>query len=82
MNLDYIVFHLAGAKSELETTLREIEANPEYDYGEFRVAMEHVYHHINSAWNARDASPERAKACTQADFRAWRQFPRDIELTD
>jgi len=42
--------------------------------------MEHLYHHINSAWNGREASDTAVKACTQEDFERWRQFPTDIEL--
>jgi hypothetical protein len=43
--------------------------------------MEHLYHHVNTAWNARDSSAERADACSQEDFDCWRQFPQDIEFT-
>jgi hypothetical protein len=42
--------------------------------------MQHLYHHLNTAWNARDASPERVAAASGADFFRWRQFPWEIEL--
>ena len=82
MNRDYILFHLREAREELDGTIRELEAQPDYDVGEFLVAIGHLYHHINTAWNARDASAERAAACTQEDFARWRQFPDDLDLSE
>ena len=81
MNKEYVLFHLEAAKGELEKTLKEIKTDSEYDYGNFVVAMQHLYHHINTAWNARDASTERAEACSEDDFQRWRQFPSDIDMS-
>ena len=58
----------------------EIEATPDYGYGEFSVAVTHVYHHLNTAWNSKTESQARVAACEEADFFLWRQFPKDIEL--
>jgi hypothetical protein len=80
MNREHTLFHLREAAEELERTIRQIDVEPEYDYGEFLVAMQHLYHHLNTAWNARDASPERVAVASGADFFRWRQFPREIEL--
>jgi hypothetical protein len=81
MNKDHILFHLREAHEELTHTIQEIEQDPEYDIGEYIVAMMHLYNHINTAWNGRDASPERAQACTEEDFVRWRQFPSDIDMS-
>jgi hypothetical protein len=80
MNNDYILFNLNEALEELSRTIREIENKPDYDYGEFVVAMKRVYHHLNVAWNARNASTERAEVCSKEDFDRWRQFPTDLEM--
>jgi hypothetical protein len=40
-------------------------------------AMTHLCEHVNTACNARDASQERAEACSEEDFAAWNQFPAD-----
>ena len=80
MNRDYVLFHLREAQRELRDTIEEIEADPSYEYGDYVVAITHLYHHINTAWNARDSSESRAKACSQADFSEWRQFPSDLDL--
>ena len=81
MNRSYVLWNLKEAREAIGQLIADIEADADYDFGEFRVDMEHLYHHINTAWNARDASTERADACSQADFDRWRQFPQDIELT-
>jgi hypothetical protein len=80
MNREHTLFHLREAAEELQRTIQEMDANPAYDYGEFLVAVQHLYHHLNTAWNARDESPERVATCSDADFLRWRQFPQDIEL--
>jgi hypothetical protein len=82
MNRDYILFHLREGLEELERTVRELEQDQEYEQSEFMVAMEHLYHHLNTAWNARGSSPEAAHECSEADFHRWRQFPSDMSLDD
>ncbi|MDB6119226.1 MAG: hypothetical protein JWO08_3007 [Verrucomicrobiaceae bacterium] len=80
MNRDAVLFHLTEAKEELDRTIAEVAGNPEYDYGEFVVAMGHLYQHLNTAWNGRDVSEERFSQCTQEDFDAWRKLPSNEEL--
>lgn len=45
--------------------------------GWFEVTMEHVYHHVNYAWNCRHAAAERAIRCSDRDFNRWEKFPKD-----
>jgi len=80
MNKPYVLRNLKEARNALDQVITDMQAKGDYDYGELRVDMEHLYHHVNTAWNARDVSPERADACSQEDFDRWRQFPQDIEL--
>jgi len=49
MNHEAILFHLREAKEELDGLIAEIAKEPSYDIGEFRVAMGHLYHHLNTA---------------------------------
>jgi hypothetical protein len=81
MNKPYVLWNLKEAREAIDQLIADMQADGDYDYGEFRVDVEHLYHHINTAWNARDASPESADACSQEDFDGWRQFPQDIEFT-
>ena len=59
MMRDHVLSHLREAAEELAKTIKEIEADPEYDDGIFGLALNHAYHHLNTAWNARHASPSR-----------------------
>lgn len=81
MNKDYIIFHLSEASEELQRTLREIQSDPEYAAEEFRVAMEHLYNHINTAWNARNSSVLSTSELSGEEFEKWRQFPKDIDMS-
>jgi hypothetical protein len=80
MNRNAILFHLGEAKEELDRTIAEIVDDADYDFGDFKVVMSHLYHHINTAWNGRDASAERHRECSQEDFDTWRKFPDESEL--
>jgi hypothetical protein len=80
MNRDAVLFHLREAKEELDRTITELASDRSYAYGTFQVAMSHLYHHLNTAWNGRDASAERHTACAQSDFDTWRKFPSDADL--
>ena len=43
VNRDWVLFHLGEAHAELSKTIQEIRGDPDYDYGEFLVAMQHAY---------------------------------------
>ena len=80
MNNNAVLFHLREAKEELDRTIAEVEAAPDYDIGEFRVAMSHLYHHLNTAWNGRNATAEAHRECAKPDFDSWRKFPENADL--
>ena len=80
MNKENILFNLREAKEELDRTIDKLGNKTDYDYEEYLVAMTHLYHHINTAWNARDVDEKRAKACSEEDFQKWRRFPNPNEL--
>jgi hypothetical protein len=42
MNRDWVLFNLREAEEEIRRTIAEIEAVPDYGYGEFVVAMSHA----------------------------------------
>ena len=80
MNRDIVLAHLKEAQEELSRTIAEFETDPRYDIGEFAVAMGHVYHHVNVAWNGRDASDEQHRECSRRSFDTWRGFPSESDL--
>ena len=80
MNRDWVLFHLGEASEELSKTIHAMKEAPDYDYGAFLVAMQHLYHHLNTAWNSRDASPDQVRTESDEDFGRWSQFPDDLPM--
>jgi hypothetical protein len=80
MNHEWVLHHLTEASEELTKTISQIRQQPEYGPGELFVAMSHLYHHINTAWNAREASEDQVRRVSDADFKRWSAFPDDIAL--
>ncbi len=80
MNKDYVLYNLEHAQEALGELIADVKSNRPYDYGEYVVDMGHVYHHLNTAWNARDATKEAADVCSEEDFYRWRQFPPEDEI--
>jgi hypothetical protein len=81
MNRDHVLFQLREAREALDQCIRDIEQDLDYDCGEFVVDMTHLYHHLNTAWNGRDASAEQVAACSEGDFQLWRRFPDTIDMS-
>jgi hypothetical protein len=80
VNRDWILFHLHEALEELQRTVRDIEEDPEYGEPELAVALTHLYHHVNTAWNSRAASDEENADASEQEFYRRRRFPDDIHL--
>ena len=81
MNPEHILMHLKEAKEELDRTIAEIEKDKEYDVGAFFVAISNIYNHLNTAWNARDATEKEAVECSEENFKKWRKFPTDLDFS-
>lgn len=80
MNKEWLLSHFREAHEELTQIIRRVESDPNFGDIELEIALTHMYHHVNTAWNSRDVDPARAWACAQEDFDAWRVFPADISL--
>lgn len=76
----YIIWNLEEAQEELSRTISELSNDADYDEAEFSIAMAHVYDHLNTAWNARNATPEDTENLTDETFSRWRAFPKDIDM--
>ena len=81
MNKPWVLFHLREALEEIEATIKDIEEEPEYDGPEFSVAIAHLYHHVNTAWNSRHSTAEDALESSVMNFERWRQFPTDVDMS-
>jgi len=70
LNREWVLAHLKEAKEELDRTIDKIENDEEYDEEVFKIAIGHIYTHLNVAWNER-------KAEIVGNDNAW-LFPEDI----
>ena len=80
MNRKVVLFHLREAAEQLNKTILALTNEADYDMGEFRAEMSHLYHHLNTGWNGRDQTDEQFKECTDADFYEFRKFPTNEDL--
>lgn len=82
MNKEFILFNLKEASESLDKIITQIENNPEYseDDSMYWVEIEHLYWHINTAWNARNSTSKESEECTQENFDKWNEFPADIKM--
>lgn len=81
LNEAYISFHLREAAESIRERIEAIESDPEYEIGSYTADMMHLYHHVNTAWNARFSSEEESEACSEENFERWRQYPSDLQMT-
>jgi hypothetical protein len=82
MNRDWVLHHLGEARDVIASTIAEMQASPDYDYGEFWLEMQHLYHHLNTAWNSRNATPDQVESATDGDFNRWSRFPVDLPMME
>ena len=80
MNKQHIRFHLQEASDAILALLSELDSDPEYEYGNYVVDVSHLYHHINTAWNGRDATEDEVVECSAENFQKWRTLPGSGEL--
>ena len=79
MDKDYLLFNLAEAKEAIEKLIENINKDSEYDVAEYRVEMQHIYWHMNSAWNGKDFDVKRDQL-TDELYEKFIQYPKDLEL--
>lgn len=77
MNVKYIAYNLQEAQEEIEIMLKKIQSGKEYAHEDFYKSMQHLIHHVNIAWNARNATEEEVE---ESDLDKWSHFPKDFKL--
>ena len=81
MNFKIISSNVEEALEELKNISKEVHAE-KMDEVEFQIALQHVYHHLNVAWNARYASSESYRNMSDQNFKEWGSFPKDISFEE
>jgi hypothetical protein len=79
MKNEYILLNLKESKESLDELIKNIIENEDYDFGEYLVEMQHIYWHINRAWNGREFDIEKNKLTKIID-NEFIQFPKDLAL--
>jgi hypothetical protein len=79
LNWKIIKSNISEARQELERIESLIESGELPHEVELQIMLQHAYHHINFAWNAKNISNKRYVNLTKADFNSFGKFPKDIE---
>jgi hypothetical protein len=79
---DNIAYNLEDALDELQKLDKRMLSGDMPDEVEFQISMEHIYHHLNFAWNTRFFSIENHANMTKEQFIQWGKCPEDLKLYD
>ncbi len=80
LNWDVVTSNLSEALEELQRLADVATDQQARNEVELQFRIEHVYHHLNVAWNARHATHQNYNQLTQDDFNLWGRFPTDVDL--
>ena len=72
---------MSGDTSYIDWLKRQEERNP-LDEMTLFIRFEHVYHHLNWAWNCRRTPEERVWRCADNDASRWGRFPDTAAFAD
>lgn len=79
MNREIITSNIREAREQLEEIERQFSSSDTPGEAEFFVMLQHAYHHLNVAWNARAVATERYASMSDEDFNAWGKFPPTLD---
>jgi hypothetical protein len=80
LNRSWVLFHLTEAVDALHQTIGDLSKDPDYSGVELAVDMQHIYHHLNTAWNSRDSNGSDVEPGSDELFNRWSQFPSDLDM--
>ena len=70
-----LVSRLDDARQHLEKLVDDMAANGSIEEEELRVALGHIYAHLNRAWHTRDQTADVA----ETDWAQISRFPNDVD---
>lgn len=73
MNRQVIESNIREAREELEKIEKRL--SDKLSEGELLVMLQHAYHHLNFAWNARKVSTSRYAKLSEKEFNEWGKYP-------
>ena len=82
LNWDIIARNVAEAREQLEEIEARVKGGNPPEPVEFQIMMQHAYHHLHFAWNARYWTTRRYGHLTEEDFQAGGKQPTDLDLQE
>jgi len=82
LNRDIIRSNIEEAREELQKIEATLARDEPIDPVWFQVSMQHAFHHLNFAWNARKWPMKRYEHLSKSDFDSAGNFPPDLAFED
>jgi len=79
LNWTVIISNLGEAIEQLAEIEHQLERGALPTPEQFEVQIQHAFHHLNFAWNARYVSTEVFSRLTDQQFHEWGAYPTDLE---
>jgi hypothetical protein len=80
MDLKQIRYNMEEIIEEAQTILQHLRRGSAFTEQAYYASMQHLIHHVNTAWNARDISLDDAETASPAQRLDWARYPEDIRL--
>ena len=80
LNWTIILSNITDAREQLEELEARRQNGERITEVEYQVMIQHAYHHLNFAWNARHQPTVRYKHLTKQDFQRWGKLPKDLDF--
>jgi hypothetical protein len=71
--------NLVEAQEQLDEIIRDLDSGAIADEDKLLVPLQHVYFHLNFAWNTRRSPDGKVIECAQRDFDRWGKFPAGLD---
>jgi hypothetical protein len=78
-NWRVIQSNLREAREQIEILEAAARSSPKPSDIELAIGLEHAYHHLNFAWNARFASEAEFRTLSDEQFNKWSRYPRELK---
>jgi hypothetical protein len=79
INWKLVAKQLAEAREELQRLEGMVSTQKSRSKGALQVGLEHAYHHLNFAWNAREMTDKSHRNLTPRQFQRGSRFPRSLK---
>jgi len=70
-----LMYELEDAQEHLTALISEMNAADDFDEGNLRIKLGHVFSHLNRAWHRRD----KANGLNQDEWQDASRFPSDLD---